>query len=79
MSSPGIGETRKTKLPRRLPIIVLIAALIVAVVVVCGVLGDRIAPDSPFLQRLRIGDTPPSASHIAGTDLLVRDVLSRAI
>jgi peptide/nickel transport system permease protein len=79
MSAPAIGETRKTKLPRRLPIVILVAALIVTVVVICAVLGERIAPDSPFLQRLGVGDTPPSAAHIAGTDLLGRDVLSRVI
>jgi peptide/nickel transport system permease protein len=79
MSSPAIGESRKTKLPRPLPIVILIAALIVTVVVICAVLGERIAPDSPFLQRLGVGDTPPSSAHIAGTDLLGRDVLSRVI
>ena len=79
MSAPAIAETRKTKLPRHLPIVILIAALIITVVVICAVLGERIAPDSPFLQRLGVGDTPPSAAHIAGTDLLGRDVLSRVI
>ena len=48
-------------------------------VVICAVLGERIAPDSPFIQRLGVGDTPPSAAYIAGTDLLGRDVLSRVI
>ena len=42
MSAPAIDETRKTKLPRRLPIVILIAVLIIAVVVICAVLrrGD---------------------------------------
>jgi peptide/nickel transport system permease protein len=79
MSAPAINETRKTKLPQRLPIVILIAVLIIAVVVICAVLGEWIAPYSPFLQRLGVGDTPPSAAHIAGTDLLGRDVLSRVI
>ncbi|WP_080590603.1 ABC transporter permease [Sinorhizobium meliloti] len=63
----------------RVPVVVLFAALIIAAVVICAVLGERIAPDSPFLQRLGVGDTPPSQDHIAGTDLLGRDVLSRVI
>jgi peptide/nickel transport system permease protein len=79
MSAPAINETRKTKLPQRLPIVTLIAVLIIAVVAICAVLGEWIAPYSPFLQRLGVGDTPPSAAHIAGTDLLGRDVLSRVI
>jgi peptide/nickel transport system permease protein len=79
MSAPAINETRKTKLPQRLPIVILIAVLIIAVVVICAVLGEGMGPYSPFLQRLGVGDTPPSAAHIAGTDLLGRDVLSRVI
>lgn len=79
MSAPAIGETRRRKQPLPLPVFVLFAALIIAAVVICAVLGERIAPDSPFLQRLGVGDTPPSQDHIAGTDLLGRDVLSRVI
>ncbi len=74
-----MAETRKTMLPRHLPIVIAVAALIITVVVICAVLGERIAPYSPFLQRLGVGDTSPSAAHIAGTDLLGRDVLSRVI
>ncbi len=79
MSAPAIGETRRRKQPLPVPVVVLFAALIIAAVVICAVLGERIAPDSPFLQRLAVGDTPPSQDHIAGTDLLGRDVLSRVI
>lgn len=79
MSAPALGETRRRKQPLPVPVVVLFAALIIAAVVICAVLGERIAPDSPFLQRLGVGDTPPSQDHIAGTDLLGRDVLSRVI
>ncbi|MDE3820633.1 ABC transporter permease [Sinorhizobium meliloti] len=79
MSAPAIGETRRRKQPLPVPVVVLFAALIIAAVVICAVLGERIAPDSPFLQRLGVGDAPPSPDHIAGTDLLGRDVLSRVI
>ena len=54
MSAPAINETRKTKPPQRLPIVILIAVLIIAVVVICAVLGEGIAPYSPFLQRLGV-------------------------
>ena len=53
--------------------------LIVAVVVTCAILGPWIAPHSPFAQQLALGETPPSPQHLAGTDLLGRDVLSRVI
>jgi peptide/nickel transport system permease protein len=52
---------------------------IMAVVVVCALFGSGVAPDSPFTQRLDVGDQPPSAAFLAGTDLLGRDVLSRVI
>jgi len=64
---------------RRAPIVIVLAVLIVAVVVVCAIFGGWIAPDSPSTQRLAVGDTPPSAEFIAGTDLLGRDVFSRVI
>ena len=41
--------------------------------------ASQIAPESPFTQRLLVGDQPPSAEFLAGTDLLGRDVLSRVI
>jgi peptide/nickel transport system permease protein len=57
----------------------LLCFALMAVVVVCAVFGSSIAPDSPFTQRLEIGDQPPSTAFLAGTDLLGRDVLSRVI
>lgn len=56
-----------------------ICFLIMTVVVVCALFGSSVAPDSPFTQRLEVGDQPPSAEFMAGTDLLGRDVLSRVI
>lgn len=52
---------------------------VMAIVIVCALFGGSVAPDSPFTQRLELGDTPPSAEFLAGTDLLGRDVLSRVI
>lgn len=62
-----------------IPAAIVIAFVIVAVVVICAFFGGSIAPDSPFTQRLQVGDVPPSAEFLAGTDLLGRDVLSRVI
>jgi len=64
---------------RRIPVIILLAILLVAIVVVCALFAGAIAPDSPDTQRLLIGDKPPSAAFLAGTDLLGRDLLSRVI
>ena len=58
---------------------VVAAFIMVAIVVICAFFGAQIAPDSPFTQRLDVGDAPPSAQFLAGTDLLGRDVLSRTI
>jgi peptide/nickel transport system permease protein len=68
-------EAERTPIP---PAIV-VAFVIVAIVLVCALFAGSIAPDSPSTQRLEIGDVPPSAEFLAGTDLLGRDVLSRVI
>ena len=51
----------------------------VAMAIVCAAFGRQIAPYPPNQQDLLLGDSPPSAEHWAGTDLLGRDVLSRTI
>jgi peptide/nickel transport system permease protein len=52
---------------------------LMAIVLVCAIFRSSIAPDSPFTQRLDVGDKPASTEFIAGTDLLGRDVFSRVI
>jgi peptide/nickel transport system permease protein len=64
---------------RRAPALVALSFLVVAVVFVCAVLGENIAPGDASTQRLDVGDQPPSMAFWAGTDLLGRDVLSRVI
>lgn len=56
-----------------------LSILIVAVVVVCAVLGDLIAPQDPLAQDPRTGAAPPGDGHLLGTDVLGRDVLSLLI
>ena len=56
-----------------------LAFVVVIIVVICALFGASITPDSPFTQRLEVGDVPPSSQFLAGTDLLGRDVLSRVI
>ncbi|HVY98344.1 MAG TPA: ABC transporter permease [Dongiaceae bacterium] len=77
---PRVQKAEATGLRRHgITIPLLLCFALVGVVVVCAIFGSAIAPDSPFTQRLDIGDRPPSADFIAGTDLLGRDVLSRVI
>jgi peptide/nickel transport system permease protein len=64
---------------RGIPLIILAAMLVIALVIIAAVFGAAIAPYAPDTQRLLIGDKPPSAEFLAGTDLLGRDVLSRVI
>jgi peptide/nickel transport system permease protein len=61
------------------PITVWISVVVVSGAVVCALFGPHIAPHPANEQALVVGDTPPSADHWAGTDLLGRDVLSRTI
>ncbi|EPE94770.1 ABC transporter permease [Rhizobium grahamii] len=79
MSSPAAGEVGGREERPRVPAVILIALLVLATVAISAVFGEKLTPDSPFVQRLGIGDTPPSLAHIAGTDLFGRDVLSRVI
>ncbi|HWO70905.1 MAG TPA: ABC transporter permease [Actinomycetota bacterium] len=62
-----------------MPISVRVAFVVVGAVAVCAAVGPWIAPYPPNEQHLLIGDAPPSARFLAGTDLLGRDVLSRTI
>ena len=74
----SIGEAALVR-PRRTPVTVWIAMAFVAMAIVCAAFGRQIAPYPPNQQDLLLGDSPPSAEHWAGTDLLGRDVLSRTI
>ena len=74
----SIGEAALVR-PRRTPVTVWIAMAFVAMAIVCAAFGRQIAPYPPNEQDLLLGDSPPSAEHWAGTDLLGRDVLSRTI
>jgi peptide/nickel transport system permease protein len=61
------------------PVTVWISVVVVSGAVLCALFGSQIAPHPANEQALVVGDTPPSAEHWAGTDLLGRDVLSRTI
>jgi peptide/nickel transport system permease protein len=62
-----------------MPLSVFLAMLLMAIVVICALIGPWISPASPVANELELGDTPPSPQHLAGTDLLGRDVLSRTV
>ena len=74
----SIGEAAPVR-PKHTPVTVWIAMAFVAMAIVCAAFGRQIAPYPPNQQDLLLGDSPPSAEHWAGTDLLGRDVLSRTI
>jgi peptide/nickel transport system permease protein len=73
----GIAEP--TERGRKVPITVWIAMVFVVTAVVFAAFGPQIAPYPANQQDLVLGDAPPSSEHLAGTDLLGRDVLSRTI
>ncbi|MBW6425869.1 ABC transporter permease [Rhizobium sp. XQZ8] len=51
----------------------------VGILIVLALLAPVIAPYDPYLQSLQSTLLPPSARHLAGTDELGRDVLSRML
>lgn len=61
------------------PITIWLAIALLIFIVASAFLGTAITPHDPSEQRLLVGDTPPSGEFWAGTDLLGRDVFSRAI
>jgi peptide/nickel transport system permease protein len=63
----------------RMPLLVALAFVVVALVVVCALMAPVIAPYDPYQQRLDVGISMPSAEYIAGTDTLGRDILSRVV
>lgn len=44
-----------------------------------SIFADDLCPYDPYRQNLDIAKQPPSASHLLGTDMLGRDLLSRII
>ena len=76
VESGAAGPDRQA---RGMPVVITLAGVMVAFVVIFALFAPLIAPKSPDLQRLGVGDTPPSAEFLAGTDVLGRDVLSRVI
>lgn len=64
---------------RGVPITVVLSLILLAVLVVFAVAGDAITPHDPNLQDLLQSEAPASGDHWAGTDLLGRDVASRAM
>ena len=44
-----------------------------------AIFADYLCPYDPYEQNLNLAKQPPSASHLLGTDMLGRDLLSRII
>jgi peptide/nickel transport system permease protein len=74
-----VAEPKGRRRRHGLSLSLLLCFALMTVVIVCAIFRESIAPDSPFTQRLDVGDKPPSAEFVAGTDLLGRDVFSRTI
>ena len=65
--------------PRRLPALLVIGILVIALTVLLAVLAPMIAPFDPILQDTSNTLKPPSLTHPFGTDNFGRDVFSRVI
>jgi peptide/nickel transport system permease protein len=57
----------------------LLGLMLVVLVVFCGLFADWITPYPPFKINVPDKLSPPSLTHVMGTDNLGRDVLSRVI
>jgi peptide/nickel transport system permease protein len=61
------------------PVTVVLALLLLAMLAVFAIAGDAITPHDPNQQDLLHSEALPGTDHWAGTDLLGRDVASRAM
>ena len=57
----------------------LVSVLLLAVLLLCAVLGAFVVPYNPLATNTTIALQPPNAAHWFGTDQLGRDVLSRVV
>lgn len=69
------AKIHKNHIKRKLVILVILALGLLWV----AAFADYLCPYDPYEQNLNIAKQPPSASHILGTDMLGRDLLSRII
>lgn len=74
------GAVRKAKTynnhtKRKLFILVILALGLLWI----GIFAEYLCPYDPYEQNLGLAKQPPSASHLLGTDMLGRDLLSRVI
>ena len=65
----AFGENRLT----------LAATIVLALLVLCALVGPWIAPYDPLTTDATAKLVPPSAKHLFGTDALGRDILSRVV
>lgn len=72
------AATKVLSLPR-LPLPLILGALVIAFWVVMALGAPWIAPHDPIAQDLAVALQPPSAAHWLGTDNFGRDILSRVI
>ncbi|MEX0627911.1 MAG: ABC transporter permease [Cucumibacter sp.] len=81
MSAIAVQSSLATPRQRkpRPPALVFAGALAIAGVAFLAAFGTLIVPHDPGLQNLAIGISGPSSEHLAGTDTLGRDVISRVI
>ena len=57
----------------------MIGGITILILIILAVFAPWIAPYSYSYQNLDIGASPPSATHLLGTDVLGRDLLSRLL
>jgi peptide/nickel transport system permease protein len=57
----------------------LLGLALVALVIFCGLFADWITPHDPFKINVPAMFSPPSATHLLGTDNLGRDIFSRVL
>jgi peptide/nickel transport system permease protein len=82
--TPPRGDAARRARRERLRVLVrsktfLAGSVLVAIWVLCAILGNLLAPHDPLASDVLNKLTGPSGDHIFGTDRLGRDVLSRVI
>jgi len=78
-TKPKVSELRRIALVMRSRLVVVVSSVVIIVFILVAFFAPLIAPRSPNAIDLKNTLSPPTSTHLLGTDELGRDMLSRII
>ena len=78
-TKPKVSESRRIAGVMRSRLVVVVSSVVIIIFILVAVFAPLLAPRSPNTIDLRNTLSPPTSTHLLGTDELGRDMLSRII